>query len=87
MEDISVFDINSFSKELQKFGEDWTMFEEKPKPAAPAGSAQVDLATKKKKIEDKDDNKEIKRLKEKAGSEKFTTTSFQAFSKEVEAAT
>ena len=40
-----------------------------------------------KKYEAKVDKKEIKKLKEKAGSEKFTTTSFQAFSKEVEAAT
>ena len=47
LEDIAVFDINNFSKELQKFEEDWTMFEEKPKPAAPADDAQANLATKK----------------------------------------
>ena len=49
LEDIAVFDINNFSKELQKFEEDWTMFEEKQKPAAPADDAQANLVTKKKK--------------------------------------
>ena len=90
LENISVFDIDEFSKGLRKFEEEWTMFEEKPKPTAPTNDAQVNLATKKeglKKWVIKVDKEEVNRLKKVASSEKFTTTSFMAHSEKVEAVT
>ena len=65
LEDITVFDINTFIRELRKFEEDWTMFEEKPKPTAPTEDAQANLATKKKKKKsyEKIDITEVKKLK------------------------
>ena len=84
LEDITVFDINTFIRELRKFEEDWIMFEEKPKPVTPPEDAEANLATKKKK---KIDITEVKKLKRKADTEKFTTTSYRTFIKEVEAVT
>ena len=46
MENLSVFDINEFSKGLKKFEEDWAMFDEKTKPSAPADKAQANVAVK-----------------------------------------
>ena len=46
MENLSLFDINEFSKGLKKFEEEWTMFEENPKPSAPAGNAEANVAVK-----------------------------------------
>ena len=46
LENLSLFDITEFSKGLKKFEEEWTMFEDKPKPAAPTGDAQANLALK-----------------------------------------
>ena len=50
LEDITKFNINTFIKELKKFETDWTMFEEKPKPATPTEEAKANLATKKKEV-------------------------------------
>ena len=63
------------------------MFEDKPKPAE--DSTQANLAAKlaKKKFVEKVDKDEVKRLKKKAESEKFTQASYKAFSQEVEAVT
>ena len=47
LENLSLFDIRKFVDGLKRFEEDWTMFEVKDKPAAPAGDAQSNLALKK----------------------------------------
>ena len=47
MENISLFNMREFVKGLKQFEEQWTMFEVKDKPAAPAGSAQANMALKK----------------------------------------
>ena len=49
LEDITKFNINTFIKELKKFETDWTMLEEKPKPATPTEEAKANIAIKKRK--------------------------------------
>ena len=58
------------------------LFDEKPKPTAPAENAEANAAAAKKK---KIDTSEVQKLKKKADTEKFTKTSFAAFKKEVDA--
>ena len=82
LENLSLFDIREFSKGLKKFEEEWTMFEEKPKPAVPAGDAQANFELKKgapKKSSEMPpmDKKEVDKLKKEAGSSRFTTSSFR----------
>ena len=83
LEDITKFNINTFIKELKKFETDWTMFEEKPKPANPTEEAKANLATKKKEI----NTEVVKKLENKANTENFTKTSYEAFTQEVDAVT
>ena len=92
MENLSLFDINEFSKGLKKFEEEWTMFEEKPKPLAPAGNAQANLAVKGDPNQGQRtaerppmDKKEVDKLKQEAGSMRFTTVTFKAHSDKCDA--
>ena len=77
MENLSVFDINEFSKGLKKFEEDWEMFDDKPKPTLPADNAQANVAVKGDKPQRGEvppvDKKVVDKLKQEAGSVKFTT--------------
>ena len=90
MENLAAFDIDEFAKGLKKFEEDWAMFEEKPKPSAPADKAQANVAMKGGKPKKADlppmDKKVVDKLKQEAGSVRFTTATFKKHSDKCDAA-
>ena len=90
IEDLALFDIDTFAKGLKKFEEDWGMFADKPKPSAPADKAQANLAIKGGKPNKKPlpplNPKVMDKLKQEAGSVRFTTVTFKKHADRVDAA-
>ena len=90
IENISVFDMDHLCKVLKKWEEDWSMFEDKPKPAEKGDKAAANLA-KGGRIKKEDsppvEKKTVEKLKQEVAKISFTTVTFRKHAKNVDDAT
>ena len=78
-------------RDRKKFEDDWSMFEEKPKPSDKGDKAAANLAMKGGKVKKEDsppvEKKTVEKLKQEAGKARFTTATFKKHAEKVDAAT